>query len=192
VALSGCGQLPVAPRFESRSSAGTAAPVTSSTVPTPALPGLLAPGPTCPLDAAAVSSIVGAVVHEEGRPDGSCAFDTTAGGQGLQPSEIRVSIQKTPDDLSSVYRYFAQKTADESASCRPFRLLRRPDLGPGAFETACGATATLGPSSADDFIPADDGAVTVTVNRGLSVRDHSISLCQAELATLVALIRRSW
>jgi len=187
VGTAACGQNGGLPKLGS--SGGTT--VAAGSV--PASP-LLAPTSTCPLTAAAVASVVGVSVHEEVTvPAGSCAFDSTAGGQGLEPSEIRVNIQTGPNDLASLYRFFAQESSTGQPSCQPFEVIRRPDLGAGAFETACGATATLGPSSADDYLPTQNsGQLTVTVNRGLDVGDHRLAACKAETEAILGLIRKSW
>ena len=178
------------------------APPPTSPPSKPALPSsaaspsttLLKPGAGCPVSAATVTSITGTRVYGESSTSaGSCAFDSLAGGRGLLPSEIRVDIQIGSNDLPSLYAYFAPLTAKGVAGCRPFEVLRRPDLGPGAFETLCAATPTAGPSSADDFLPLKGHrALTVTVNRGVGVRDHSVAACAAEVAALLRRIRAAW
>jgi hypothetical protein len=155
---------------------------------------LLAAKPTCPVSVTTISTILGARVHEEpSGASGSCAFDSIPGGQGLSPAEIRVVIEVGPNDLSSLYGFFSPQVAKGLPSCRPYRLVDQPVLGPGAFETTCGATATAGPSSADEYFPLQDHRqLTVTVNRGLGVPDHQVATCEAEIAALVKLIHASW
>jgi hypothetical protein len=200
-AAAGCGQNAGLPRLASSGATTSAASSVpgGSTPPTTTSPPagtgtLLTPGPHCPLSAATVSSVVGVHLYEEpADPPGSCSFDSVPGGQGLQSSEIRVNIQTGDDDLISLYGFFVRESAQGMPGCEPFRVDRRPDLGPDAFETACGATATLGPSSADDYLPTNgSGQLTITVNRGLAVSDHRVATCLAETATILRLVRAAW
>jgi len=200
LSVSACGQAPGTPVASSDpTTAGTGSVTdTSHIVRATATPPPLTATARCPLTAALVSSITGVRVYERASiPSGSCVFDSKAGGTGLGPSEVRVVVQTGTDDLGSLYSYFSQQRAGGLPSCQPFRLLRRPDLGPGAFETLCGAASSAptssGPASADDYLPLQDHRqLTVTVNRGVAVRDHRLVTCEAQTAAIVKQIAASW
>jgi hypothetical protein len=188
IGLAACGTSVAA---QKTSVAGGPGPGPAAAAPTSTT--LVPRATTCPLTAQAVSSIVGVRVYEQPAvPAGSCAFDSSRTGHGLTPKEVRVDVETGTDDLAALYTFFAQRSATDFSSCRPFRLERRSDLGAGGFETECGATPTSGPASVDDYLPTQDrGQLTVTVNRGSAVPDHSVATCARESAAIVALIRRS-
>jgi hypothetical protein len=195
--LSACGSTSTASAPSSTVTTVGAGAVADTSHPTPGLSGsvtLLASKPTCPVTATTMSTILGTRVYEEplGAP-GSCAFDSTPGGRGFGASEVRVVIQVGPNDLSSMYGFFAPQAAKGVTGCRPYRVVRRSDLGPGGFETICGATKTAGPSSADEYFPLQDHRqLTVTVNRGLGVADHDVVTCERQITATVKQIHTSW
>jgi hypothetical protein len=196
-AASACGQNGGLPKLASSGVTTIAAgsvPGNSTTTSPPGNGGLLTPGAHCPLTAATVSAVVGVHVYAQpGKPAGSCSFDSLPDGQGLEPSEVRVIIQTGPDDLISLYGFFVQQSVKGMPGCDPFQVDRRPDLGPDAFETECGATPTLGPSSADEYLPiGGNGQLTITVNRGLAASDHGVGACLSETATILRLVREAW